>query len=69
MSAVQALQGRASGVSVIQQTGQPGSAFTVQIRGVGTLGNTEPLYVIDGIVGAGGGNNINPNDIESIDIL
>ena len=69
INAVQALQGRASGVSVIQQTGQPGAPFMVQIRGVGTLGNTTPLYVIDGVVGAGGGNSINPNDIESIDIL
>jgi TonB-dependent SusC/RagA subfamily outer membrane receptor len=41
----------------------------VQVRGVGSLGNTEPLYVIDGIIGAGGANSINPNDIESIEVL
>lgn len=69
LNAVQALQGRASGITVIQNNGKPGSEFKVQIRGVGTIGNTDPLYVIDGIVGAGSNNFINPNDIESIDIL
>lgn len=69
LNAVQALQGRAAGVSVIQGSGQPGSGFMVQVRGVGSLGNTEPLYVIDGIIGAGGANSINPNDIESIEVL
>ncbi|MBC6366171.1 TonB-dependent receptor [Algoriphagus sp. AK58] len=69
LNAAQALQGRAAGVSVTQATGAPGAPFVVQIRGVGSLGNTEPLFVIDGVIGAGGANNINPNDIESIEIL
>jgi len=69
INAVQALQGRAAGVSVVQNTGKPGAGFLVQVRGVGTLGNTQPLFVIDGIIGAGNANSINPNDIESIEVL
>ncbi|WP_209330786.1 TonB-dependent receptor [Lunatimonas salinarum] len=69
LNAAQALQGRAAGVSVTQATGAPGAPFVIQVRGVGSLGNTEPLFVIDGVIGAGGANNINPNDIESIEIL
>lgn len=79
-----ALQGRAPGVIVTQNTGRPGGNTTVRIRGTNSLtGDAEPLYVIDGIpfsgsVGMMGGTNvnassplagINPNDIESIDIL
>ncbi|GAA3647467.1 SusC/RagA family TonB-linked outer membrane protein [Flavivirga jejuensis] len=66
-SAEQALQGQAPGVTVIN-SGSPGTAPQVQIRGLGTFGNSQPLYVIDGIV-SGGINEINPNDIESIDVL
>ncbi|MBD0257987.1 MAG: TonB-dependent receptor plug domain-containing protein, partial [Cytophagales bacterium] len=62
-----ALQGRAAGVTITNR-GAPGTNPTVRIRGVGTVGNTEPLYVIDGIP-AGGLNAINPNDIESIQVL
>lgn len=69
LNAAQALQGRAAGVSVTQATGAPGAPFVIQVRGVGSLGNTEPLFVIDGVIGAGGANNINPNDIESIEVL
>jgi TonB-linked SusC/RagA family outer membrane protein len=62
-----ALQGRAAGVTITNR-GAPGTNPTVRIRGIGTVGNTEPLYVIDGIP-AGGLNAINPNDIESIQVL
>ncbi|MEO6731695.1 MAG: TonB-dependent receptor [Ferruginibacter sp.] len=67
----QALQGRASGVQVINNDGRPGGGVSVQIRGVGSLGanGNEPLYVVDGYPIGGGLNNINPNDIASIDIL
>jgi TonB-linked SusC/RagA family outer membrane protein len=62
-----ALQGRAAGVTITNR-GAPGTNPTVRIRGVGTVGNTDPLYVIDGVP-AGGLNAINPNDIESIEVL
>jgi len=63
----QALQGRAAGVFVTN-SGSPGRNPIVRIRGVGTTGNNDPLYVIDGVP-AGGLNAINPNDIESIEVL
>ena len=73
----QVLQGRAAGVLVTQNTGQPGGGVTVQIRGINSLnGDTEPLYIIDGIPVSGytGDNTnalatINPNDIASIELL
>jgi TonB-linked SusC/RagA family outer membrane protein len=65
----QALQGRSSGVQVTNNDGAPGSGVTVLIRGVGSLGNNDPLYVVDGYPITGGLNNINPNDIASMDIL
>lgn len=63
----QALQGQAAGVTIING-GSPGTAPQVQIRGLGTFGNSQPLYVVDGVV-TGGINEINPNDIETVDIL
>ncbi len=79
-SVEQGLQGRVAGVNIVQQSGQPGAAMQVQIRGIGSIGNSEPLWVIDGIpiindngaTGDGASNalaSINPNDIESIEIL
>ncbi|BAU53781.1 SusC/RagA family TonB-linked outer membrane protein [Mucilaginibacter gotjawali] len=68
----QALQGRAAGVQVTSNDGSPGGNITVLIRGTGSLatGGNVPLYVIDGYpLEAGGINNINPNDIASIDVL
>ncbi|RED92017.1 TonB-linked SusC/RagA family outer membrane protein [Marinoscillum furvescens DSM 4134] len=88
----QALQGRAAGLVVQQNSGQPGGGVSIRIRGVSSIsGNNEPLYVIDGVpvqgdqnnnaIGfswAGGGNGqtalnalagINPNDIESVEVL
>lgn len=64
----QALQGRTAGVQVTNQSGQPGEAPTIRVRGVGTTGNSEPLYVIDGMV-RGGIDQLNPGDIESIEVL
>ena len=68
----QAMQGRAAGVQVTNNDGAPGGNITVLIRGTGSLANggNVPLYVVDGYpLEVGGINNINPNDIESIDIL
>ena len=84
------LQGRAAGVDVVSGSGAPGAALNVRIRGIGTLtGNTEPLYVVDGIImntasqevrqastngnysqeNQNGLTALNPQDIESIEIL
>ncbi|MDB5262768.1 MAG: TonB-dependent receptor, partial [Adhaeribacter sp.] len=64
----QALQGRAAGVTVVNE-GRPGGNQTVRIRGFGTINNSDPLYVIDGVPTKQGLNSINPNDIESIQVL
>ncbi|HVW61231.1 MAG TPA: SusC/RagA family TonB-linked outer membrane protein, partial [Puia sp.] len=63
-----ALQGRASGVDIIRSDGAPGSEPSIRIRGTGTLNNSDPLVVIDGVP-AGTMNDVNPNDIASIEIL
>ncbi|HTI07578.1 MAG TPA: TonB-dependent receptor [Puia sp.] len=65
----QALQGRSAGVNVVSNDGSPGAGIQVQIRGVGSLGNNDPLYVVDGYPITGGLNTINPNDIASMEIL
>jgi TonB-dependent starch-binding outer membrane protein SusC len=67
----QILQGRAPGVVVKQKSGTPGGAFEVRVRGIGSLGaGSDPLYVIDGFtVGTSVGQNLNPNDIESVSVL
>ena len=65
----QAMQGRASGVQVTNNDGAPGGGVTVVIRGIGSLASNDPLYVVDGYPISGGLNNINPNDIATIDIL
>ncbi|MEP6466345.1 MAG: TonB-dependent receptor [Parafilimonas sp.] len=64
----QILQGRVAGVSVDDQGG-PGSSAVVRIRGFGTLGDNDPLYVIDGVQMRGSNNLINTNDIETITVL
>lgn len=61
------LQGRAPGVTVTQN-GVPGSSAQVRIRGLGSFNNNNPLYVIDGVQ-AGNINGLNPNDIESFQVL
>ncbi len=63
----EALQGAVSGVNVLKSSGLAGSDISIKIRGVNTFGSNEPLYVIDGFFGDI--NNLNPNDIESIEIL
>ena len=65
----QALQGTTAGVVVVSNNGQPGKPLSVKIRGANSLtGGNEPLYVIDGYIG-GNIESINPNDIQSIEIL
>lgn len=66
-NALQALQGQTPGVNIQSTSGQPGSAMNVSIRGLGTVGNSQPLYLIDGI--GGDITTLNPADIESIDVL
>ncbi len=66
-NALQALQGQTPGVTIQSTSGQPGSAMNVSIRGLGTVGNSQPLYLIDGI--GGDITTLNPADIESIDVL
>jgi len=61
------LQGRASGVTVVQN-GIPGAGATVRIRGLGSFNNNSPLYVIDGVQ-SGSISGLNPNDIESMQVL
>ncbi|MBN2272820.1 MAG: TonB-dependent receptor [Bacteroidales bacterium] len=64
----QALQGKVSGVAITQSSGSPGAGMTVRIRGIGSNASSEPLYVVDGIK-VGGIEDLNPNDIASIEIL
>lgn len=66
-SVMSRLQGQVSGVT-ITSANRPGGDATIRIRGIGTINDPNPLYIIDGVP-AGPGNNINPNDIESISIL
>jgi len=66
-SSEELLQGQASGVTVIN-SGAPGAASTVFIRGIANFGNTTPLYVVDGVQ-VGDMSLVNPNDIESISVL
>jgi TonB-dependent starch-binding outer membrane protein SusC len=85
----QAIQGKLAGVSVTNNSGQPGGGVSVRVRGITSVNNSEPLYIIDGVflapstsstafntLGGGGGQTVNsalaslnPNDIESIDVL
>jgi len=64
-----ALKGRTSGVTVSSNSGIPGGASTVMIRGVTSINNFDPLYVVDGVVVAGGIDYLNAADIESIEVL
>ena len=68
VNALEAMQAYAPGVNITQASGMPGEGFQVNIRGLGTIGNSAPLYVIDGVAG-GDINTLNPSDIESIDVL
>jgi TonB-linked SusC/RagA family outer membrane protein len=63
----EALQGRVAGVTVVKSSGSPGAGVDIKIRGVGTNGNNEPLYIVDGVQASS--YFIDPNNIESIEIL
>lgn len=65
----QVLQGKAAGVSVTQSSGAPGDGINIRIRGVGTINNNDPLYIIDGVPTQNGIDQISPNDIEEISVL
>jgi len=67
-NALQALQGQAAGVNITSTSGQPGGGFKVNIRGVGTIGNANPLYVVDGVINSDI-TYLNPADIASVDVL
>ena len=64
----QALQGKIAGVDIVSQGGAPGSGARIMVRGIGTLNNAAPLYIVDGMY-MSSIDNINPNDIASIDVL
>lgn len=66
-TALQALQGQTPGVNIVSTSGQPGANMSVNIRGLGTVGNAQPLYIIDGV--GGDITLLNPADIERIDVL
>lgn len=68
VSVMSALSGQSPGVTITQSNNKPGEGFKVNIRGLGTIGDANPLYIIDGLVG-GDINLLSPNEIESIDIL
>ena len=67
-NALGAMQASTPGMQITSASGQPGEGFKVSIRGMGTIGSYQPLYVIDGVAG-GDINALNPSDIESIDVL
>lgn len=64
----QALQGKIAGVDIVSQGGAPGSGTRIMLRGIGTLNNASPLYIVDGMY-MNSIDHINPNDIASIDVL
>ena len=69
-NAFTALQSKTPGVNIVQSNGQPGSGYVVNIRGIGTAGESRPLYIVDGVAAGNDAlNNMSPSDIESIDVL
>ena len=64
-----ALKGLASGVTVTSSSGQPGAAAQIRVRGIGTINNSDPLYIVDGMPIEGGLDYLNPSDIASIEVL
>lgn len=64
-----AMKGKVSGVQITSTSGQPGASSKIRIRGVGTVNNSDPLYIVDGLPSESGINNLNPSDIESVEIL
>ncbi len=68
VSPINAMQGQSPGLSITKNSGRPDSDYKINIRGLGTIGNSGPLVIIDNVVG-GDMNSLNPGDIESIDVL
>ncbi len=64
-----ALKGVTAGVTATTANGQPGSAAQIRVRGVGTINNSNPLYIVDGMPIEGGIDYLNPSDIKSIEVL
>ena len=64
-----ALKGVAAGVTATTANGQPGSSAQIRVRGVGTINNSNPLYIVDGMPIEGGIDYLNPSDIKSIEVL
>ena len=67
VSPLSAMQGKTPGVNIVQKSGKPGDGFKVTVRGLGTIGDSSPLYIVDGV--QTDMSNVNPSDIESIDVL
>lgn len=63
-----ALQSQSPGVNIVKTSGQPGSDFKVTVRGIGTTGDSSPLYIVDGVT-VSNIDYLNPSQIESIDVL
>lgn len=68
INATEALQGRAAGVMVTSNSGAPGSEGTIRIRGIGTVNNNDPVYIVDGMF-VSGINFLNPSDISRMEVL
>ncbi|MBT9190426.1 SusC/RagA family TonB-linked outer membrane protein [Zobellia russellii] len=66
--AIESLQGKAAGINIVRASGTPGDGVKVRIRGIGTINNSNPLYVIDGVP-SNDMDNVDVNDIENIEIL
>ncbi len=64
-----ALKGLAAGVNVTNSSGAPGAGSQVRVRGIGTINNSSPLYIVDGMPIEGGLDYLSPSDIESIEVL
>lgn len=66
----QALQGRTSGVHIVPTSGSPGSGMKIRIRGISSNGSSSPLFIVDGVrTGADGMDFLNPNEVESVEVL
>lgn len=63
------LKGQTSGVTITSASGQPGDGSKVRIRGIGTINNSDPLYIVDGMPIDGGIDYLNPADIQSVEVL
>ncbi|MEO7990673.1 MAG: SusC/RagA family TonB-linked outer membrane protein [Chryseolinea sp.] len=68
-STQQALQGRTAGVNIVRSGGEPGNSGAIRIRGIGSVNDANPLIIIDGVPSDGPLIDVNPNDIESVEIL